>query len=74
MGALAVKGLAMAKRTGRKWGTRNKGHWYRSGRGWYVTEGRSSIKLCDEHGQHLKDPDDEEEAKRAYARYILTKD
>jgi len=59
------------KRAGRKRGSRNRGYWYRSGRGWYVTEGRSSVKLCDAYSQHLRDPEDEEEVEKAYARYVL---
>ncbi len=62
----------MAKRkTGRSKGGRNKGYWFRVHRGWYVTEGRSAIPLCDEQGNHIKSSENEEEAKSAYARYVL---
>lgn len=55
----------------RRKGSRNKGYWFRSGRGWYVTEGTSSIPLRDVKGNHIKSRDQEEEAKEAYHRYSL---
>ncbi|MHC4405290.1 MAG: hypothetical protein ACYTG0_37055, partial [Planctomycetota bacterium] len=46
----------MAKKGGRTKGRRNKGYWYRNGRGWYVTEGARAIPLRDpETGQHVCD-------------------
>jgi integrase len=52
----------------RRKGGRNKGFWYRANRGWYVTEGKRSVPLCDEDG-HLKDRNYDPE--KAYARYLL---
>jgi len=49
----------------------NRGYWFRAGRGWYVTEGKSSKPLLDNQGKHIKSADDREEAERAYARYLL---
>ena len=62
------------KRTakGRKAGGRNRGFWFRAGRGWYVTEGQSKVALLDEAGDHLKAPDTPPNAlEQAYARYII---
>jgi len=62
----------MARRkTGRSKGSRNNGYWFRKGRGWYVTEGRSAVPLCDDKGNHIKSAEDEEGAKEAYARRVL---
>lgn len=55
----------------RRKGSRNKGYWFRTGRGWYVTEESSSIPLCDVNGNHIKSADAAEEAKEAYARHLL---
>jgi integrase len=59
------------KRRGRARGSRNKGYWHRSGRGWYVTAGKRLIPLNDEQGNHIKDPGADADAQRAYARYLL---
>ncbi len=56
---------------GRRGGGKNKGFWHRKGRGWYITEGRSAVPLCDLNGNHIKRKDQVEEAKAAYARYVL---
>jgi len=52
----------------------NKGYWFRAGRGWYVTEGKSSKPLLDDKGKHIKSADEREEADKAYARYLLQED
>ena len=58
---------------GRKRGTRNKGYFYRSGRGWYTTEGKRMLALRYEDGEHIKDPKtDERDLKEALARHILS--
>ena len=49
---------------------RHTGYWYRKGRGWYITEGRSQVPLLDEQGERLKDRKDRAGAKAAYARYL----
>lgn len=51
--------------------SRNKGYWFRAGRGWFVTEGKSAKPLRDDKGNHIKFAADEEGAKKAYARYLL---
>lgn len=56
---------------GRRIGGHNHGWWFRKGRGWYTTEGKRSVALLAENGEHLKAPDSEAEAQRAYARYLL---
>jgi hypothetical protein len=61
----------MDRKTGRSKGSRNRGYWFRKARGWFVTEGRSAIPLCDVRGNHIKSADYAEEARDAYARYIL---
>jgi len=61
----------MAKHGGRKRNGRNTGFWFRSGRGWYVTEGLTSIRLLDSNGNPLRDEGAAEEAKLAYARYLV---
>lgn len=62
-----------AKRQGgRRGGGHNKGYWYRKDRGWYVTEGATAVPLCNEQGEHIKDPaTDDEVLKKAHARYLL---
>jgi integrase len=60
------------KRTGRKRGGRNRGYFFRKGRGWYATEGRQVIPLCFEDGTHIKDSDaSEQDLKEALARHVL---
>jgi integrase len=62
----------MAKRkTGRSKGGHNKGYWFRAGRGWFRTEGKSAIPLCDDQGNPIKNAEDKEGAKAAYSRYVL---
>lgn len=66
----------MAKRLkrGRKTNSRNKGYFFRTGRGWYATEGNKKIPLTDAAGNHLKDPKAGPEiVKEAHARYLLTR-
>lgn len=66
----------MAKRAkrGRKTNSRNRGYFFRTGRGWYATEGKRKVPLTDDAGAHLKDHSiDHEVIKQAYARYLLTR-
>lgn len=59
------------KHLGRKRGSRNKGYFYRTGRGWYTKEGGRFTPLTDENGNRLKDPDTKESVvKKAYARFL----
>ncbi len=46
----------------RKKGSRNKGYWFRKGRGWYVGDDR----LPDPQGKHIRDADDRQAAGVAY--------
>src|SRR5262245_52478537 len=60
----------MAKRRGRRKGSRNKGYFYRRNRGWCTKKGSLFVPLTDEHGQRLRDratPD--EIVKDAYHRW-----
>lgn len=71
------EGTGMPKRKpagrGRTKGSRNGVPWFRAGRGWYAKDNGVQIKLCDEDGNHLKDPKAKEAAKTAYARHLLAK-
>ena len=53
----------------RQRGSRNKGYWFRKGRGWFVRGGKSEIALRDGSGRHIKNEADEEEAQKAYLAY-----
>ena len=55
-------------RMGRNKGPRNKGYFFRKGRGWYAT---GKAPLLDEEGLHLKDRHDTEAAAKACARLLL---
>ena len=59
--------MARRKRPGRAKGRRNLGYFYRKGRGWFTS---NDEKLCDAEGNHLRNPDDDETAQIAYARYV----
>jgi integrase len=57
---------------GRNKGRRNKGYFFRNGRGWYTTEGKRMIPLRYEDGEHIKEPKaNERDLKEAHARHIL---
>jgi len=60
-----------SKSGGRKSGGTNRGYWFRTGRGWYVTEDGKSVPLRDEHGDHIKDKGVGDRVKKACARYLL---
>lgn len=60
------------KRRGRKKGGRNRGFYYRKGRGWYAVEGSQRIPLRYENGEHIKAQDaDGRDIQEAHARYLL---
>ena len=42
--------------TGRHKGSRQRGYWFRGGRGWYTTDHGQKIPLRDEKGSHYKAP------------------
>ena len=48
--------MSRRKRPGRTKGRRNRGYFYRKGRGWFTS---ADEKLCDPQGNHLRDPDDQ---------------
>jgi hypothetical protein len=58
--------MVRRKKPGRSKGRRNRGYFYRKGRGWFTS---ADEKLCDSEGNHLRTPDDHETAALAYARY-----
>ena len=49
--------------------SRNNGYWFRATQGRSRTEGKSAVALRDDEGNCIKNVDDKEEAKQAYARY-----
>ncbi len=63
----------MAKQ-GRKRGSRNKGYFFRGGRGWCVKDARGKfVPLTDNQGERLRCEDQAEEARLAHARWLVTK-
>jgi integrase len=62
--------MARKRTTGRRKGSRTRGYWFRSGRGWYVTshDGKA-VALC-ASGQHIKDKQATEAAEAAYVAYL----
>lgn len=60
------------KKAGRKKGGRNKGYFFRTGRGWYVVKDRQFVPLTDENGERLRDKEtDTEVLREAHARLVL---
>jgi integrase len=53
----------------RKRGSRNRGYWFRKGRGWYV----GSEPLTNPQGQRITDPDARQEAEAAYHLHMVGK-
>ena len=68
-----LKAQLMAPRTqgGRRKGSRNVGYWFRSGRGWYVSDNGRAVRLCDPTGNHIRDRASTKDAREAYARHLL---
>lgn len=63
--------MAMPKRAGRKRGSRNRGYFYRKGRGWQTKDQLGAfVWLTDEAGERLRDPAAADAAKLAYARHL----
>jgi integrase len=59
-------------RAGRKRGGKQRGFFYRKGRGWYALQDQRQIPLCYEDGQPIKDENaPREEVQQAYARFLL---
>ena len=64
--------MAKSKRIGRRKGSRNRGHFFRKGRGWFVKEGAKFIPLLDDAGERLRAEDTPlDDVKAAYSRYVL---
>ena len=60
----------MAKKAGRKKGSRTKGYHYRKGRGWYALDGTQRVPLVYPSGEHIQDRDaDPEAVKEAFERW-----
>lgn len=53
----------------RKKGSRNRGFWFRKGRGWYV----GTEPLLNAEGQHIKDPAEKQAAEQAYCAFRIEK-
>ena len=62
------------KRHGRRRRGHNRGYWFRAGRGWMVTVDGQPEPLLDENGKRLKEREQEEEGKKAYARWLLDRE
>jgi integrase len=59
---------------GRRRGSRNKGYFYRDGRGWFTKVGATFIPLTNEAGDRLKDKDTPVAVvAEAYARHLLSR-
>src|SRR6185295_11745046 len=62
----------MTKRIGRRKGSRNKGYFFRTGRGWFTKEAGQFVPLTDEAGRRLTEPT-AAGIKEAYARHVLAR-
>lgn len=61
-----------SKRKGRRPGSRNRGYFYRKGRGWCATEGTRAVPLVSDTGERLKDRETPLETVRAaYSRHLV---
>lgn len=61
------------RRKGRRPGTRNKGYFFRRGRGWCASEGNRAIPLLGEDGQPIREANAPAEVVReAFARHTLS--
>ena len=56
---------------GRRSGSPNRGYFHRSGRGWYATEGKRMIPLCDDDDNHLRDKNTPSAKLKAAYRKII---
>ena len=59
----------MAKKRGRSKGSKTKGYFFRTGRGWYTLQAGKFIPLTDEYGEHLRDRE-AAGVKKAYDRAL----
>ncbi len=59
--------MARIRRKGRRQGSRNKGYFFRAGRGWFCKDASGSfVALVNEAGERLRDPGDKEAADDAF--------
>jgi integrase len=60
----------MAKKIGRRKGSRTKGYYYRKGRGWYAKDGTRNVPLIYPSGEHIRERNAAPEAvKEAFERW-----
>ena len=64
----------MAKAGGRRKGSRNKGYYFRSGRGWYVFSNGKYVPLLDENGLQVRDKDTSQKVLRELSQGHETAD
>jgi len=62
----------ISKRIGRRKGSRNRGYFFRTGRGWFAKENGRFVPLTDGAGIRLTERD-AEGVKEAYARHLLAR-
>src|SRR5262249_16570128 len=70
---LYLRQATMSRDTkGRRKGSRNKGFFYRDGRGWFTKDkAQRFVPLSEKSGARIKDKSAVEAAKDAYARYVV---
>ena len=61
--------MAKARHKGRRQGSRNKGYFFRSGRGWFTKNGTHFIPLTNAAGERLRNRSDGELADLAYSHF-----
>ena len=54
---------------GRRKGSRNKGYFFRAGRGWFTNENSRFVPLTDKAGGRIKDENAKQAAKHSSHRY-----
>ena len=60
------------RKQGRKKGSRNRGYFFRTGRGWCASEGSRAVPLCYEDGTRIREKNAPAAlVQEAYARYLL---
>lgn len=65
--------MAKVRRKGRRQGSRNKGYFFRAGRGWFRKDARGGfVPLVNEAGERLRDPSDKQAADDAYTLWKAT--
>lgn len=66
--------MAKSKGLGRRKGSRNKGYFYRAGRGWYAKDGKQWVPLTDDNGDRLREESTPDTlVKEAFYRWSLSK-